>query len=112
MKKIEDIEKEAEKIVQDYKDHCCKYGCDGSCGKKIHGYCDFELDHGFDLEELLDVFEKTKSFYRQKISELVRECLKRKKTLGDVNPANQQALGAQKRESEITAAFKEAGVEL
>lgn len=37
------------------KDHCCKYAC--KC-EKTHLYCGFEMEHGIELQEVIDLIKE------------------------------------------------------
>jgi len=46
---------EVKKIFADLmKNHCCKYAC--RC-EKFHLYCGYELDHGIELQEVINIIE-------------------------------------------------------
>lgn len=44
-----------QKLTDIKENHCCRRICNRDCGKEIHGYCGYELGHGIEIEDILDV---------------------------------------------------------
>lgn len=63
-------------ITKPYKEHhCMGWGqCPEKCDK-LHLYCNYELDHGIEMDELIEAVEECKKLCKQALAERDKEWL-------------------------------------
>jgi hypothetical protein len=55
---LKELQKAVKKFEDLLKNHCCKTHC--NCDKE-HLYCGYELDHGIELEEVIEILKNINS---------------------------------------------------
>ena len=55
---LKELQKAVKKFEDLLKNHCCKVHC--NCDKE-HLYCGYELNHGIELEEVIEILKNINS---------------------------------------------------